>query len=242
MKDAILNSLEAIQNGYALCGVVDRKFRVYPIGTDTKVISTLFEIVSRQAVLVYANANGLELVEPEKQNHYPDFTLVDPGGTEGKIAIDVKTTYKDGDKPFSFALGSYTSYIREETEGKNIVYPYSEYGPHWILGFAYTRNKLDRDLMAKIYDPESIGEMPLPFGDVEVFMQEKWRIAGDKAGSGNTRNIGSIRGSIGDFRDGKGVFESEGEFLAYCRGYRKKAEERKNSYSNISEFRSLKRA
>ncbi|MCY4184227.1 MAG: hypothetical protein OXC82_05435 [Rhodobacteraceae bacterium] len=138
-------------------------------------------------------------------------------------------------------MGSHTSYIRERSEEKNIVYPYSEYGSHWILGFACTRNKLDKDLMAKIYDPESIGEMPLPFGDIDVFMQEKWKIAGDRTGSGNTRNIGSIRGSIGDFRDGNGVFESEGEFLAYCRGYRKKAEERKNSYSNISEFRSLKR-
>lgn len=79
-------------------------------------------------------------------------------------------------------MGSHTSYIRERSEEKNIVYPYSEYGSHWILGFACTRNKLDKDLMAKIYDPESIGEMPLPFGDIDVFMQEKWKIAGGQDG------------------------------------------------------------
>ncbi len=50
-------------------------------------------------------------------------------------------------------------------------------------------------------------------------MQEKWRIAGDKAGSGNTANIGSINGTIEDFIEGKGAFASEEEFLQYWRGY-----------------------
>ncbi len=74
MKQFILNALAEIQNGYSLCGVVDRRARVYPLGSDTKVISTLFEIVARQAVASYAGSVGLQLVEPEKQNHYPDFT------------------------------------------------------------------------------------------------------------------------------------------------------------------------
>ena len=51
-------------------------------------------------------------------------------------------------------------------------------------------------------------------------MQEKWRIAGDKAGSGNTTNIGSISGMLADFQQGNGVFQSESEFLAYWRGIR----------------------
>ena len=35
------------------------------------------------------------------------------------------------------------------------------------------------------------------FDDVRVFVQEEWRISSDKAGSGNTTNIGSIRGERG---------------------------------------------
>jgi len=68
-------------------------------------------------------------------------------------------------------------------------------------------------------------------------MQEKWRIAGDKAGSGNTANIGSIGGAIADFEEGKGVFRSESEFLEYWRGYGRDAATRSMAYSNISEFR-----
>lgn len=70
-------------------------------------------------------------------------------------------------------------------------------------------------------------------------MQEKWRIAGDKAGSSNTANIGSITGTIDDFIDGNGVFTSEDEFLAYWRGYKRTAEERSSSYANIGEFRAI---
>ncbi len=93
MKEFILNALEEVQNGYSLCGVVDRRARVYPLGSDTKVISTLFEIVARQAVAAYACSAGLELVEPDKQNHYPDFTLMRGEDDQEKISLDVKTTY-----------------------------------------------------------------------------------------------------------------------------------------------------
>ena len=68
-------------------------------------------------------------------------------------------------------------------------------------------------------------------------MQEKWQIAGDKAGSGNTANIGSISGTITDFQRGRGVFQSESEFLAYWRGYGRTAQERSGLYRNIAEFR-----
>jgi len=68
-------------------------------------------------------------------------------------------------------------------------------------------------------------------------MQEKWRIAGDRAGSGNTTNIGSITGTIADFSAGKGVFASGMEFLEYWKGYKRTDRERQSFYSNIREFR-----
>ncbi len=238
MRDFILNALEEIQNGYSLCGIVDRRARVYPLGSDTKVISTLFEIVARQAVVSYADKAGMELVEPTKQNHYPDFTLMRDEGDREKIALDVKTTYrKESQTRFGFTLGSYTSYIHPETEGKNIVFPYSHYGEHWIIGFVYKRAEGKRDTSGRIYSFDTLRQIPIPFDDVEVFMQEKWRIAGDRAGSGNTANVGSISGTIEDFSDGNGVFASEAEFLEYWRGYKRTSQERRSAYSNIHEFR-----
>ena len=237
MKEFILSALAEVQNGYSLCGVVDRRARVYPLGSDTKVISTLFEIVARQAVVAYAESAGLQVIEPTKQNHYPDFTLMRNEEDREKIALDVKTTYrKKGQLRFGYTLGSYTSYIRPETEGKNIVFPYSQYGQHWIIGFVYKRAQEKRDTSGRIYSFNTLEQIPVPFSDVEVFIQEKWRIAGDKAGSGNTTNIGSIRGGITDFIAGNGVFNSEAEFLKYWRGYKRTERERQSSYSNIREF------
>ena len=242
MRDFILRALAEVQNGYSMCGVVDRRGRVYPLGSDTKVISTLFEIVTRQAVATYAKAAGLMLAEPTKQNHYPDFTLSISEDDRGKIALDVKTTYwKEGQSRFSYTLGSYTSYIHPETEAKNIAFPYSHYREHWIIGFVYNRVGGKRDASGRIYSFETLRQMPVPFDDVEVFMQEKWRIAGDRAGSGNTTNIGSITGTISDFVAGKSVFVSEAEFLEYWRGYKRTGAERRAAYSNIHEFRRNRR-
>ena len=210
MRDFILKSLAEVQNGYSLCGVVDRWARVYPLGTDTKVISTLFELVTRQAVETYATESGLLLVEPPKQNHYPDFTLMRNDDDHEKIALDVKTTYRDNSQSrFKYTLGSYTSYIHPETEHKNIVFPYSQYREHWIIGFVYRRTGEKRAADGRIYSFDTLGQIPVAFDDVEVFMQEKWRIAGTRPGSGNTANIGSIYGTLADFTEGRGVFRSE---------------------------------
>ena len=110
MKTHILDYLANIRNGYGVCGIIDRQKRIYPLGSDSKVISTIFEIIVRQAVASYASSQGLALFDADKQNYYPDFTLAGNRNDNNKIAIDVKTTYKAAeDDNFSFTLGSYTS-------------------------------------------------------------------------------------------------------------------------------------
>ena len=240
MKGFILKRLSEIQNGYTVCGMVDRRGRIYPLGSDTKVLSIIFELITRQVVAAYAEEVGLELREPDKQNHYPDFTLMENERDRSKIAIDVKTTYRNKENSkFGYTLGSYTSYINPETESKNIVYPYSDYKEHWIVGFVYSRTVKKRTIDTNIYSFDRLKCIQLPFDDVSVFVQEKWKIAGDRAGSGNTANIGSIKGVLADFISGDGIFESEEEFIRYWRGYRKTKAERDKQYSNIKEFRVL---
>jgi len=46
--------------------------------------------------------------------------------------------------------------------------------------------------------------------DFQFFVAEKWRIAGDKSGSGNTANIGSIN-NIADILNENGMFSKLGE-------------------------------
>ena len=235
MKDYILNYLAGIEEGYDVCGIIDRRGRIYPLGHDSKVLSTIFENIARQAVASYANQRGLMLYDA-KENYYPDFTLAMGQDDPCKIAIDVKTTYnKRTSGKFSFTLGSYTSFIRNGT--KNVMFPYSDYSRHWIIGLSYRRVQVDPAAAKRVYSPAIRDKIPAPFTDVEVFMQEKWRISGDKAGSGDTMNIGSIAGTLRDFEEGNGVFQSESEFLAYWRGYGRTAADRADLYRNVVEFR-----
>ena len=240
IQETLLAEMEKLADSYAVCGIVDQAGSVYPLGADTKVLSTIFELVSRPAVYAAAKTLGYEVVEPTVQNHYPDFTYHRGLGKNGKIAIDVKTTYRmhDDDK-FSYTLGGYTSFIRPGNERKNIVFPFPEYSEQWVLGFVYNRIAEKKAGAEHQYTVDQIGEIPLPFGNVEVFMQEKWRVSSDRAGSGNTTNIGSINATIDDFRAGNGPFTSEDEFLEYWRAYgRTKAD--RTDFSNIREFRAFK--
>ena len=179
---------------FEILGFVSSSGKVYKLKTVTKVLSALFEILSEEFVDKLSGEH--EVVQPEKQNYYPDFTIKTP---EGNIAIDVKTTYKQ--RTNGFTLGSYTSFIRNNT--KNIVYPYDTYNKHYVLGFIYER------------DPSG----STPYKNVEVFFQEKWKIAGKRPGSGNTKNIGSIKGNIDTFKNPEPAFNSHEEFEEYWRNY-----------------------
>lgn len=237
LEETLVTELEKLRNSYAICGIVDRTGSVYPLGSDTKVLSSIFELVSRPAIYAAAEALDFTVVEPAVQNHYPDFTLMRGQNDNSKIAVDVKTTYRrKGSDKFQYTLGGYTSFIRIGNERKNIVFPFNEYSDHVVIGFVYDRIAQKKAADQHKYVWEQLGDIPLPFKDVEFFVQKKWRISSDRAGSGNTTNIGSIKGTIDDFRNGNGPFESEDEFLEYWRSYGRTAATRTN-YSSIDVFR-----
>lgn len=238
IKDILIEELANLEDAYRVCGIIDKNGCIYPLGADTKVLSSIFELVSRPAVYRAAERLKMEVVEPSVQNHYPDFTLVHSGKVEGKIAIDVKTTYRDHpEEKFGYTLGGYTSFIRETTSKKNIVFPFKDYSEHWVIGFVYDRIGDKKSQAAHSYRAEQIEEIALPFENVESFVQEKWKISSDRAGSGNTTNIGSITARLEDFAAGAGQFESEEEFLRYWRNYEKTKALREQKYSNIAKFR-----
>ena len=238
IKSILENELESLEDHYQVCGIVDQVGLVYPLGADTKVLSTVFELITRPIIYKIAENLGLEVVEPTVQNHYPDFTLHKNMTDLKKIAVDVKTTYRSNSYGrFSYTLGGYTSFIRPGNETKNIVFPFPHYESHWIVGFVYDRVAEKKAAAHRIYDTAELKEIPIPFKNVEVFVQEKWRIASGRAGSGNTTNIGSINGTIEDFREGRGVFDSESEFLEYWRNYGRTSRDRAGVFHDIDEFR-----
>ena len=146
-----------------------------------------------------ASDSGFE-VELANQTTYPDFTLTHKE-TNYRIALDVKTTYESA--RMLFTLGGYNSFLRNGT--KNILHNYSTYSEHWILGFIY--KQLDAH---PVYDLDSMpkpGSVACPYEIVSAFLRQKHEITGLRAGSGNTKNIGSIKlNSATEFETAEGPF------------------------------------
>ncbi|CED61894.1 Restriction endonuclease [Moritella viscosa] len=178
-------------------GFVDMNNNVLPIDSDSKVLSTVFERFASPALRSLAAEFGY-VVETANQTTYPDFTLT-KYGMNGcvihRIALDIKSTYIEAKyhnpqefKKTKMTLGSYNSFIRNNT--KNILYPYSTYHEHWVLGFVYFRNAAFEE-----YTLENLpqrGDIYCPYSVESIFIREKVDLTGIRAGSGNTKNIGSV--------------------------------------------------
>jgi hypothetical protein len=158
----------------------------------------------------------------------------------------LKTTYRDPsftDHVNGFTLGSHGAYFRNRTSRKNIQYPYSDYSGHFCLGIIYTRTdgedidetkiftvkELDSYYGApstkigarKVTSVDNLKSISSVIKDFRFFAVEKWEIASDSQGSGNTANIGSIT-YIPDILNGNGVFAKLGEdwFDEYWMNYK----------------------
>jgi hypothetical protein len=62
----------------------------------------------------------------------------------------------------------------------------------------------------KVTTIENLKSITSVIKDFDFFAAEKWKIASDKQGSGNTANIGSIV-DIADLKSGNGIFSQLGE-------------------------------
>lgn len=200
-------------------GICDDQDRVLPIDTDTKVISTLFERLSSPVLRSIAKKYGYE-VENANQTTYPDFTITKKdanGNVIHRIAIDIKTTYRS--KTMLFTLGGYNSFLRNNT--KNILYNYDTYNDHWILGFLYTQNpKFEEYNLEELEAKKDSTNIACPYKEVIWFVREKHSISGLRAGSGNTKNIGSIKLKDANlFSTEEGPFTKFSDAKAACDHY-----------------------
>ena len=216
-------------------GMIDTSNKIHTLGTDSKIIGRIFEMFAQPVLEKIASKHELVLTTPDSQTLYPDFIMMKDETSTDKIAIDIKTTYIDSDQsPIKFTLGSFGSYMRNNT--KNIAYKYTDYSKHYVIGFVYKRNGQAQE--SQVYDYKDRDKIQFPFFDVKYFIQEKYKIAGDKPGSGNTENIGSFSTrSFDELKDGKGPFNTLGvdAFDIYWKYYPKYRTENK-AYTSLPEF------
>lgn len=232
--DRLRTHVSSDDGNWTVKGFIDIYRNIYTISSDTKVISKILEIHLFPQILQFAEEQRYSIVLAEHQNWYPDFSFVSQEDPRFKFAVDLKTTYRDPKFPGhvnGFTLGSHGAYFKDRTSGKNIQFPYSEYSGHFCLGIIYTRvdaKDVDETEIIKVKElgenidkPRQIGQRQVTtvenlrsiasvIKDFEFFVCEKWQLASDRQGSGNTANIGSIT-FIEDILNGNGVFAKLGE-------------------------------
>lgn len=205
----------ALNDEWTIRGFIDIFKNVYTISSDTKIISKILELHIFPYFMSFAENIGYEIELAEQQNWYPDLTFINRRKPDIKFSVDIKTTYRREDYPGfcnGFTLGSHGEYFINRNSKKNIQYPYDEYSGHFCLGIIYTRSIIDKLTETKTYSVNEVMDIPAVIRDFTFFAEEKWRIASDKSGSGNTANIGSIQ-KIDDIVLGNGVFAKAGEEL-----------------------------
>ncbi len=206
--DKFKRTISTDTGDWTVKGFIDVYRNIYAISIDTKVVSKIIELMLFPILSRFAEENKYRLVMSEHQNHYPDISLIAQDGT--KIALDLKSTYRTGsEKVNGFTLGAFTGYFRQRKSNKNITFPYEEYSEHFVLGIIYTRSEgcTSED---KIYAMEDLSDIVSVVGDFVFLVQEKWRIGSDHPGSGNTKNIGSVK-EINTVLEGNGPFASHGK-------------------------------
>jgi hypothetical protein len=214
-------------------GFIDVYKNIYTISSDTKIVSKILEIHIFPQLLQFAENIGFKIVLAEKQNWYPDLTLVNKKNENVKFAIDIKTTFRRNSKTAGFTLGSHGGYFKERDKDKNIQFPYNQYTGHYCLGVIYTRTDFSesfgeteifqvQDLQErgdtlhkkvgqrKVTTVKHLKSITSVIKDFDFFAAEKWKIASDKQGSGNTANIGSVV-DIADLKNENGIFSKLGE-------------------------------
>ncbi|MGP1470745.1 MAG: type II restriction endonuclease [Schwartzia sp. (in: firmicutes)] len=206
MNDVILDEFyeEMASVKFEAYGILDSSDKIHTLGTDSKIIGRIFEMFSQPVLESIAKNHHMILSTPNSQTVYPDFIMMRNEASKEKIAIDIKTTYVDSDQStIKFTLGSFGSYMRNNT--KNIAYQYTDYARHYVIGFVYKRNGQAQE--SHVFNYEGRNQIEFPFYGVKYFMQEKYKIAGDRPGSGNTENIGSFpTQNLLDLKNGNGPF------------------------------------
>ncbi|MEI9917627.1 MAG: type II restriction endonuclease [Bacteroidota bacterium] len=221
------------EGDWTVKGFIDVFKNIYTISADTKIISKILEIHIFPQLLQFAKDNGYKIIFAEKQNWYPDITFVDGKNESVKFALDIKTTFRRNEKTAGFTLGSHGGYFKERDKNKNIQFPYNQYLGHYCLGVIYSRTMASEDFpetdiyqvkeledghtpkvekvgQRKVTTVQNLKSIVSVIKDFDFFAAEKWKIASDKQGSGNTANIGSVL-DINDLKNENGTFSKLGE-------------------------------
>lgn len=173
----------------------------YKLGNDSKIISKIYELVIIDQLTSILKSNGYTYIQNDIQNKYPDFIIVSKVNNSKYYAVDIKCTYlKTKTHINGFTLGTYKGYFKNRETLNNILKPYNHFYKHFCICVIYDR---------------CTDKIPVK----HILLREKWQIASNSCGSGNTCNIGSIK-LLCDILTKKTYFASEHSFDNYWLSYK----------------------
>lgn len=186
---------------------IDEKFTItndgvkYNLGNDSKIISKIYEVIIIEKLKKLLDDKGFKYIENEIQNKYPDFIIISKIQREKYYAVDIKSSYLKKETEINgFTLGTFKGYFKDRESLKSIVKPYKNFIKHFCICVIYTRT-----------------DEKIPVN--HIIIREKWEIARNGRGSGNTCNIGSIK-SLNDLLNNKPYFSNEDEFNTFWLNYK----------------------
>ncbi len=173
----------------------------YKLGNDSKIISKIYELIIIEKLKYLLDSKEFKYVENNIQNKYPDFIIISKIQKEKYYVIDIKSTYlKTKTVINGFTLGTYKGYFKDRESMRSIIKPYNNFTKHFCVCVIYTRYGI---------------KIPVN----HIIVREKWEIARNGTGSGNTCNIGSIK-LLSDLLANKPYFSSEDEFNTFWLNYK----------------------
>ena len=238
--------LETDSNDWIVKGFIDVDKNIYTITNDTKVVSKIIEILLIPKLELFARRNNMRLELPSAQNYYPDITFVDSDGHF--FAVDFKSSYYESDNRINgLTLGSYWGYFRNRDTRMSMDHTYNEYSSHLVIGMLYKQSVIAAD-EKRVYSVDELAIIKSVIEQFIFFVQPKWKIAIDRPGSGNTRNIGGVS-EIEKLVNGTGPFAELGEdiFDDYWMNYYNKADARAAGmpapkYNNLTTYKEYLRS
>ncbi|GAB7049066.1 type II restriction endonuclease [Catenuloplanes indicus] len=192
-----------------LTAVLAKNGHLLPLPKEPAALANVVEVSVTDFLEAQARSEdeSIELIRGTERG-YPDLELT---GTRwgGKIfAVDIKVARRADTKDKARTQSRITLYTGntyfkwEDLHWPGTFRPFSQYSGHFDIIFLYT---LEVDSMHRVTD-------------VEILVQEPWRIASKKRSSTTREYIGAVD-LIADLRAGQGEFATEDEFYRFWRKF-----------------------
>ena len=178
-----------------------------PLPKEPAALANVLEVSLVDFLLEEAGKLPRANAERGTERGYPDLELSGPAFEGSYHAVDVKVARRNKSELSTqsrITLYTGNTYFRYPSlHWPGTFRPFEDYASHLDLIAIYT---LDESIPGRIRD-------------LELLVQEPWRIASEQRSSTTREYIGAVQ-RLDDLREGKGAFATEDEFYKYWRSYR----------------------